>query len=223
MRELAGLFAIEVCGYSVMSNHLHLVLRNRPDIAEQWSDDEIALRWRRVFPPRDDTTGEPVEPIEHDLAMLTANPERLLELRKQFSNLSWFMRCLGEKTGCKRCAASAGCSSRRRGDRACLSMPRHAARGAGSRARRRPEWLFCWPSALDEETSTDISMTLSLEELSGRPAGALNPRPGVALTGRIVQLLPSSDHAHATVDSMTSVPERSAASRADVLANCSDR
>jgi len=45
MRKLAGLFAIEVCGYSVMSNHLHLVLRNRPGIAEQWSDDEIALRW----------------------------------------------------------------------------------------------------------------------------------------------------------------------------------
>ena len=96
MRGLAGLFAIEVCGYSVMSYHLHLVLRNRPDIAEQWSDDEIALRWRRVFPPRDDATGEPVEPTEHDLAMLTANPERLLELRKRLSNLSWFMRCLCE-------------------------------------------------------------------------------------------------------------------------------
>ena len=76
LRELAGLFAIEVCGYSVMSNHLHLVLRNRPDIAEQWSADEIALRWCRVFPPRDDATGEPVEPGEHDLAMITA------ELRK---------------------------------------------------------------------------------------------------------------------------------------------
>ena len=88
MRELAGLFAIEACGYSVMSNHLHLVLRNRSDIAEQWSDDEIALRWRRVFPPHDDTTGEPVEPTEHDLAMLTANPERLLELRKRLSSLS---------------------------------------------------------------------------------------------------------------------------------------
>ena len=69
MRELAGLFAIEVCGYSVMSNHLHRVLRNRTDIADQWSDDEIALRWRWIFPPRDDTTGEPVEPTEHDLAI----------------------------------------------------------------------------------------------------------------------------------------------------------
>ena len=49
MRELAVLFAIEVCDYSVMSNHLHLVLRIRPDIAGQWSDDEIALRWCRVF------------------------------------------------------------------------------------------------------------------------------------------------------------------------------
>ena len=94
LRDLAGLFAIEVCGYSVMSNHLHLVLRNRPDIAEQWSADEIALRWCRVFPPRDDATGDPVEPGEHDLAMLTANSDRLAEVRKRLANLSWFMRRL---------------------------------------------------------------------------------------------------------------------------------
>jgi REP element-mobilizing transposase RayT len=96
MRELAGLFAIEVCGYSVMSNHLHLVLRTRPDIADQWSADQIALRWCRVFPPRDDATGEPVEPGEHDLAMITANSEKLAERRKRFASLSWFMRCLCE-------------------------------------------------------------------------------------------------------------------------------
>jgi len=62
LRELAGLFAIEVCDYTVMSNHLHLVLRNRPDIAQQWSDHDIALRWCRIFPPCDDATGQPVEP-----------------------------------------------------------------------------------------------------------------------------------------------------------------
>jgi hypothetical protein len=97
LRELAGLFAIDICGYSVMSNHLHLVLRNRPDIAGQWSADEIALRWCRVFPPRDDATGEPREPGDRDLAMLTANSERLAEVRKRLADLSWFMRCLCEK------------------------------------------------------------------------------------------------------------------------------
>ncbi len=91
MRELAGLFAIDVCGYSVMSNHLHLVLRNRPDIAGRWSADEIALRWRRVFPTRDDATGEPVEPGAHDPAMLVNNSERLAELHQRLSNLSWFI------------------------------------------------------------------------------------------------------------------------------------
>jgi hypothetical protein len=111
MRELAGLFAIEVCGYSVMSNHLHLVLRIRPDIAGQWSADEIALRWCRVFPARDDATGEPVEPGEHDLAMLTADSERLAELRKRLANLSWFMRCLCEKIA-REANDEDGCSGR---------------------------------------------------------------------------------------------------------------
>ena len=77
-----------------MSNHVHLVLGNRPDIAEQWSADEIASRRCRVFPPRDDATGEPIEP---DLAMLAASSERLSEVRKRLANLSWFMRCLCEK------------------------------------------------------------------------------------------------------------------------------
>jgi len=75
-----------------MSNHLHLVLRNRPDIARRWSEGEIALRWCRIFPRRDRATGEPVEPDEHDLAMVMADSERLAELRKRLASLSWFMR-----------------------------------------------------------------------------------------------------------------------------------
>ena len=74
-----------------MSNHLHLVLCNRPDIAGRWSANEIALRWRRVFPARDDARGEPVEPGTHELAMLTANSERLAELRERLTNLQLFM------------------------------------------------------------------------------------------------------------------------------------
>jgi REP element-mobilizing transposase RayT len=96
LRQLAGLFGVEVCGYAVMSNHLHIVLRNRPDVVRQWSDDEIAIRWRKLFPQRDELTGEPREPDGHDVAMLTADAGRLAVLRSRLASLSWFMRCLCE-------------------------------------------------------------------------------------------------------------------------------
>ena len=96
LRDLAGLFSIEICNYGVMSNHLHLVLRTRPDVADGWSDEEVALRWCKVFPPRDEATGERVEPGKHDVAMVLADQERVLELRKRLASLSWFMRCLCE-------------------------------------------------------------------------------------------------------------------------------
>jgi hypothetical protein len=57
LRHLAGLFGIDVCGYAIMSNQLHLVLRNRPDCAEEWSDVEVALRWRKLFPRRENSIG----------------------------------------------------------------------------------------------------------------------------------------------------------------------
>ncbi len=49
LEQLAAIFAIEICGYAVMSNHLHLILRVRPDLAQDWSDEELALRWVRLF------------------------------------------------------------------------------------------------------------------------------------------------------------------------------
>ncbi len=96
LRALAGRFGALVCGYAIMSNHLHLVLRNRPDSVSQWSDAEVALRWRKLFPQRDDTSGELAEPDDHDLAMLMANADTLAMLRGRLSSLSWFMRCLCE-------------------------------------------------------------------------------------------------------------------------------
>jgi hypothetical protein len=96
LQKLASFFAIEVCGYAVMSNHLHVVLRVRPDLAREWTDDEVALRWRLLFPPRDEATGRQVEPEPHDLSMITTDPERVAELRARLASLSWFMRCLNE-------------------------------------------------------------------------------------------------------------------------------
>jgi putative transposase len=61
---LSALFGIEVFAYSVMSNHLHLVLRNRPDRVSQWSDREVAERWCRVCPGKAALeSGEPYNAI----------------------------------------------------------------------------------------------------------------------------------------------------------------
>ncbi len=36
----------------MMSNHLHVILRNRPDVVAIWSDQEVARRWLALFPGR---------------------------------------------------------------------------------------------------------------------------------------------------------------------------
>src|SRR5687768_4976391 len=51
---LAGQFGIDILGYTAMSNHLHVVLRNRPDVVASWSDLEVARRWWNLFPARRD-------------------------------------------------------------------------------------------------------------------------------------------------------------------------
>jgi REP element-mobilizing transposase RayT len=35
MLQLGPIFNIDVCGYAVMSNHLHLILRIRPDLVRK--------------------------------------------------------------------------------------------------------------------------------------------------------------------------------------------
>ena len=93
---LAGQFAVDVLGYAVMSNHLHVILRNRPDIVSEWSDDEVARRWWALFPGRKDAAGDPEEPRQHELDMIMSDRKKLAEIRRRLSSLSWFMRCLAE-------------------------------------------------------------------------------------------------------------------------------
>ncbi len=92
---LAAVFGVDVLSYAVLSNHLHLILRTRPDVVKLWSDEEIATRWLRLFPGRrlESYLGEPTK---QDIAQLVGNAKRLTELRKRLSDISWFMRALCE-------------------------------------------------------------------------------------------------------------------------------
>ena len=46
---LAGQFAVAVCGYSVMDNHLHVLVRIDPGVAGGWSDEDGARKMRVLF------------------------------------------------------------------------------------------------------------------------------------------------------------------------------
>ncbi len=59
LESLAGLFGVEIAAFAVMSNHLHVMLRIRPDVVMLWPDHEVARRWLVLFPGRVETTPDP--------------------------------------------------------------------------------------------------------------------------------------------------------------------
>ena len=93
---LSGLFGIDVIGFSVMSNHLHVILRSRPDVVKAWSDKEMARRWWNLFPQRRNEDGSPAEAAETDLNHLIADASTRAKLRARLSSISWFMRFTSE-------------------------------------------------------------------------------------------------------------------------------
>ena len=59
LESLAGLFGVAIAAIAVMSNHLHVILRNRPDEVALWSDSEVARRLLALFPDRVATQTDP--------------------------------------------------------------------------------------------------------------------------------------------------------------------
>jgi hypothetical protein len=93
---LAGEFGIDVLGFAILSNHFHLVLRNRPDVVATWSDTEVAARWLALCPYRKTSAGAPAEPTEAELDTIRHVPARLAEVRRRLSDISWLMRMIAE-------------------------------------------------------------------------------------------------------------------------------
>jgi REP element-mobilizing transposase RayT len=107
---LAECFAAGLYAYAVMSNHVHVVVHMDPQAAQDWSDEEVAERWVRLFPVCVD------EAIDEQLCRekaqrLLGDPERMAELRHRLGSLSWFMRCLNESIA-RQANREDGCTGR---------------------------------------------------------------------------------------------------------------
>jgi hypothetical protein len=96
LHQLASIFAVDISSFSVLSNHYHVTVRTRPDIVAAWSDYEVARRWLILCPIRYRSKKRPKVPVEEHINALALCPERIAELRKRLSSLSWFMGRLNE-------------------------------------------------------------------------------------------------------------------------------
>ena len=95
LKELDQIFAVSVGGFSLMDNHLHLLLRIDPEVASNWSDSEVVERWFRLFPPRG-SDRKPMKASKEMVAARVGNMEWVSSARKRLSSLGWFMKCLKE-------------------------------------------------------------------------------------------------------------------------------
>jgi REP element-mobilizing transposase RayT len=95
LEQLASIFAIEVCGYSVLDSHLHVVVQLDPDRAKSWTDQEILERWTKLYPGGAGLANVPDNPEEIVISTPDDQP-RAERLRSRLASLSWFMKCLKE-------------------------------------------------------------------------------------------------------------------------------
>jgi hypothetical protein len=95
MQHLASVFGIDVLAYAILQDQLQIVMRNRPDVVNTWSERDVASRWLKVFPGRriDEQLASPT-PIEAE--RMAKNAERMRIIRTRLSDPSWFMKALCE-------------------------------------------------------------------------------------------------------------------------------
>ncbi len=86
LKELAGIFAIDLCAYAVMSNHYHVVLHVNTEEQANWSDKEVVDRWTRLYRL----------PEWFDRIDSVRRSERIDLWRDRLGNVSWFMRNVNE-------------------------------------------------------------------------------------------------------------------------------
>ena len=106
---LAGLFAVEVGFHTEMSNHIHLVLRTRPDVAADWDAEDVVSRWLIIAKLKRNGYDTIVKPTPAEIARELNKEGRVEVLRRRLASVSWFMGTLCENIA-RRCNLDAGTS-----------------------------------------------------------------------------------------------------------------
>ncbi len=88
--------SIAVCGFALMDNHVHLILKNLAAVAKAWSAEEVIRRWLMLHPQRN-WRSQPVETSEEDFAEMVADEALVAKRRRQLADVSEFMKDLKQR------------------------------------------------------------------------------------------------------------------------------
>lgn len=95
LHNLSQIFAIDIAAYSIMSNHLHVVIRVNSEEANNFSDKQVIARWHKLYGgtplSKRAEKGEKIQGIEKNILQSS-----ILTWRSRLKDISWFMRCLNE-------------------------------------------------------------------------------------------------------------------------------
>lgn len=86
LQKLAGIFAIDLCAYAIMSNHYHVVLHLNQSQLRSWHDDEVVARYSRLHRL----------PEGFELANSDDVARNIAQWRERLGSISWFMKCINE-------------------------------------------------------------------------------------------------------------------------------
>jgi REP element-mobilizing transposase RayT len=92
---LAGHFALSVCGFAILDNHLHVLCRLDPDVAAGWSDEEVVRRWIAIYTPYGLNRDDPVS-VQTWVDHQCQDVDRVARYRERLQNMGWFMKALKE-------------------------------------------------------------------------------------------------------------------------------
>ena len=95
LERLSQCFAVSVCGFAVMDNHLHVLVRLDGDEASRWSGGEVVRRWIMAYPPKT-AKGEAIEISQAWIDHQAKDKKRVELLRGRLASLGWFMKALKE-------------------------------------------------------------------------------------------------------------------------------
>ena len=84
LETLAGSFAVSVCGFAVIDNHLHVLVRLDVDDARCWTAEEVVRRWIQAYLPKT-AQGEQIEITQAGINHHAQDQKRVELLRERLT------------------------------------------------------------------------------------------------------------------------------------------